>query len=69
MRGSTNDPCQRAETVSFILGAHMISLTYVSTAESDLGSDVLLELLRDWRPHNADHERTGMLLYNEGNVI
>lgn len=45
----------------------MISLTYVSNA--DLTSEELLELLRGWRPKNAAHDLTGMLLYSEGNVI
>jgi hypothetical protein len=45
----------------------VISLTYVSNA--DLSSQELLELLRGWRPKNAAHDLTGMLLYSEGNVI
>jgi len=47
----------------------VISLTYVSTADTALTSEHLLELLRSWRPVNASHDLTGMLLYSEGNVI
>nr|WP_237448696.1 BLUF domain-containing protein [Nocardioides flavescens] len=44
-------------------------MTYVSTADPSLTSEHLLELLRSWRPVNASHDLTGMLLYSEGNVI
>ena len=47
----------------------MHSLTYVSSADSDLSSDQLAHLLTLWRPRNQAAEITGMLLFSGGNII
>ena len=47
----------------------MLSLTYFSTASTELGKDDLLELLTGVRSKNQDLGLTGMLLYADGSFV
>ncbi len=44
-------------------------LIYVSSTSQLLTEDQLKEILVDAREHNEQHNITGMLLYNDGNVM
>ena len=47
----------------------MLSLTYVSSAATQLDFDVLADMLATIRPKNQALGITGMLLYSDGNII
>ncbi|WP_406830634.1 BLUF domain-containing protein [Pedococcus sp. KACC 23699] len=47
----------------------MLSLTYFSTASSDLSKEDLLELLERTRSKNTALGLTGVLLYSDGNFV